>query len=57
MLKELTGSEQNGGHQAYIQGFDFLSVKSPQDARKVIRTDDLVLSYGFDGQVILWALG
>ena len=52
MLKELSG-----GHEAYIQGFEFLRVKSPQDESKLVRTDDLVLSYSFDGRIVLWALG
>ena len=49
MLKEMSG-----GHESYIQGFDFLRVKNGD---KVFKTDDLVLSYGFDGRVILWAIG
>ena len=49
MLKEMAG-----GHESYIQGFDFLRVQSDS---KVFKTDDLVLSYGFDGRVILWAIG
>ena len=49
MLKELTG-----GHSSYIMGFDFLRVRSETN---VVKTDDLVLSYGFDGRVILWAIG
>ena len=55
MLKELSSEDQTSS--AYIQGFDFINVKNPQDAKKLIKTDDLVLTYSFDGQVLLWALG
>ena len=50
MLKEMAGQ-----HESYIQGFDFLCVKVADN--KLVKTDDLVLSYSFDGKVVLWALG
>ena len=50
MLKEMAGQ-----HESYIQGFDFLCVRVADN--KLVKTDDLVLSYSFDGKVVLWALG
>lgn len=52
MLKELAG-----GHDSYIQSFDFIKVPTDAEKRTLAKTDDLVLSWSFDGQVVLWAIG
>ena len=52
MLRELAG-----GHESYIQGFEFLQVSKTQDGKNMVITDDLVITYSFDGKVVLWAIG
>jgi len=52
MLKELAG-----GHETYIQGFEFLRVRATQGQKSLTFTDDLILTSSFDGTVVLWAVG
>ena len=46
MLKQLSGC-----HESYIHSFDFVRVKQTDND---IVTDDMIISSGYDGQIVLW---